>query len=495
MTPTPRPAHGSASSPAPAPAALAGVRRVLVVGLGRSGQAAARVLAAVGVEVLAVEERAEHPAAGALRAQGIEVVLGRRAVELLGASIDLVVPSPGVPEAAPVLRRAAAAGTPVWSEPELGLRVHPRRLLAVTGTNGKTSTTELLAAMVLAAGQRAVPCGNIGTPVCEAAATAPDDAVLVAELSSFQLRFAGQLRPEVGVLLNLAPDHLDWHPDLAAYGAAKARLWEAQRPGDWAVANADDPQTIALRDAVAPSGRATFSGLRPVRLGVGVTDELLVARLPALGERPPVLAPVGDDGAAVPLLAVGELAEPRAPHVVANVAAAACAALLAGASPTAVRTAALGFRPGRHRLELVATDPRGVRYLDDSKATNVHAATAALRAVGPAVWLAGGLAKGVDLTPLADELTEVHDAVVFGTAAPELAEVCARAGVRAHRVDGMEAAVALAVALARPGDAVLLAPACASFDQFAGYAERGERFAAAVRAYLSTPTGAGGPHP
>jgi UDP-N-acetylmuramoylalanine--D-glutamate ligase len=469
-----------ATSPVTTPDPLEGVHRGLVVGLGASGRAAVRVLAAAGVEVVVVEQRPDHPAAAGIAADGVAVHLGRPAVEVLDAAIDLVVPSPGVPEGAPVLRAAAAHGIPIWSEPELGLRLHPRRLLAVTGTNGKTSTTELLAAMLAADGRDVRACGNIGTPVCEAAADASPDTVLVAELSSFQLRFAGHLRPRVGVLLNLAPDHLDWHPDLAAYGAAKARVWEAQRPGDWAVANADDPATIALRDHHAPAGRAAFSGTAPVALGVGVEDGTLVARLPVdVARQPDEVLPTA--GEPLPLLAVTELPAPQAPHLVANVAAAATAALLAGASVAAVVTAARAFRPGHHRLEVVATDPRGVRYLDDSKATNVHAATAALRAVGSAVWIAGGLAKGVDLTPLAEELAGVHDAVLIGTAADELALVCDRAGVAVHHAPSMEAAVALAATLARPGDDVLLAPACASFDQFASYAERGDRFAAAAR--------------
>jgi UDP-N-acetylmuramoylalanine--D-glutamate ligase len=457
----------AATRPPAAPEPLGAVRRALVVGLGASGRAAARVLADAGVEVVVVEERSDHPAAAGITGAQVTVLLGRPAVEALDAATDLVVPSPGVPEGAPVLRAAAARGVPVWSEPELGLRLHPRPLVAVTGTNGKTSTTELLAAMLAADGRDVRACGNIGTPVCEAAADAPPETVLVAELSSFQLRFAGHLRPRVGVLLNLAPDHLDWHPDLAAYGAAKARLWEAQQPGDWAVANADDPATIMLRDRYAPAGRAAFSGSRPVPVGVGVEGGVLVART---------------SGGTTALLAVADLPAPQAPHLIANVAAAATAALLAGASPAAVVTAARAFRPGRHRLEAVATDRRAVRYLDDSKATNVHAATAALRSVGSAVWIAGGLAKGVDLAPLADELAAVHDAVLIGTAADELAVVCDRAGVPAHHAPSIEAAVALAATLARPGDDVLLAPACASFDQFASYAERGERFAAAARA-------------
>jgi UDP-N-acetylmuramoylalanine--D-glutamate ligase len=464
------------TSPARTPAAaLADVHRALVVGLGASGRAAADVLVGAGVEVVVADDRADHPAADAVRRSGAEVRLGRPAVEVLDADggFDLVVPSPGVPEHAPVLRRATALGLPIWSEPELALRVHPRRLLGVTGTNGKTSTTELLAAMLAAGGVDVVACGNIGRPVCEAAATSAADTVLVAELSSFQLRFAGSLRPAVGVLLNLAPDHLDWHADLAAYGAPKARLWEAQRTGDWAVANADDPATLALRDEHAPAGHAAFSGTAPVPLGVGVRDGVLTAWLPDGANGTPVVERR--------LLPITDLPAPRAAHLVANVAAAACAALLAGVPADAVVAAARAFRPGRHRLEVVATDHRGVRYLDDSKATNVHAAAAALRSVGPSVWIAGGLAKGVDLTPLADELGEVHDAVLIGAAADELAVVCARAGVPTERAASIEEAVDRAVALARPGDTVLLAPACASFDQFASYAERGDRFAAAVR--------------
>jgi UDP-N-acetylmuramoylalanine--D-glutamate ligase len=437
--------------------------RALVVGLGRSGLAAAEVLVASGVSVLVVDDRAQHPGADAARSLGAEVVLDRPAAELVGG-VDLVVPSPGVPERAPVLVQAAMSGVPVWSEPELGYRLHPRRLLAVTGTNGKTSTVELLTAMLDAAGWDAVACGNIGTPFTTAAAAAGPDAVLVAELSSFQLRFAGHLRPEVGVLLNLAADHLDWHGDLDAYADAKGRLWEAQGAGDWAVANLDDPVTIALRDRLAPGGRAAFSASRvPEGVGVGVGDGRLVAATPA---------------AEGPILDLDELPL-QAPHHVANVAAAASAALLAGVPRAAVAEATRRFRPGRHRLELVA-DAGGVRWVNDSKATNVHAAAAALGSAGSILWLAGGLAKGVELAALAPSLGAVRTAVLFGTAAGELAAVCAGAGVPSRTVTTLEEAVEVAAGLAEAGDTVLLAPACASFDQFRDYADRGDRFAAAV---------------
>jgi UDP-N-acetylmuramoylalanine--D-glutamate ligase len=446
---------------------LAGIGRALVVGLGVSGRAAARLLRDAGVQVTLADDLDEHPATHDARAEGFEVVLGGDLVQLLDAAPDLIVPSPGVPEGAPVLQAAERRGIPIWSEPELALLLHPRRLLAVTGTNGKTSTTELLTAMVAAAGIPAVPCGNIGTPVSTAVVDAPPDATLIAELSSFQLRFSTALRPSVGVVLNLAPDHLDWHPDLAAYGAAKARIWQAQLPGDWAVANADDPNVLALCDQHAPAGRAWFSGSHGVELGVGVEDGMLVARFPG-GE--------AADGPIVEVAALGE-----APHQRANGAAAACVALLGGSTLAAVAEASRGFHPGRHRFELVATSRDGVRFVDDSKATNPHAAAAALRAAGPAVWIAGGLAKGVDLRPLADELAEVRAGVLIGAAADELAAVCASVGVPTHRAPSIELAAELAASLAHPGETVLLAPACASFDQFRDYADRGERFAAACR--------------
>jgi UDP-N-acetylmuramoylalanine--D-glutamate ligase len=448
--------------------------RALVVGLGASGRAAAAVLAEAGATVTIVDDRRDHPQAEEARAAGHHVVLERPAVDLIDA-VDLVVPSPGVPEHAPVLEAATAAGLPIWSEPELGWRLHPHRLLAITGTNGKTSTTELLAAMVAAGDVEAVACGNIGTPFSAAAAAAAADAVLVAELSSFQLRYAGSLRPEVGVLLNLADDHLDWHGGAEAYALAKGRLWEAQGTEDWAVANAADPATVRLRDRCAAGRHALFSGEGPVGgVGVGVVADHLHASTPAFSG---------------PLLAIDALPL-RAPHHVANVAAAACAALLAGIAPDAIAPTAAGFRPGRHRLALVH-EADGIRWVDDSKATNVHATAAALRSADSLVWLAGGLAKGVDLAALAPHLGAVHDAVLFGTAAAELAEVCASAGVAARVVDTIDEAVEVARGVARPGDTVLLAPACASFDQFRDYAERGDRFAAAVLATVRAGDAAG----
>jgi UDP-N-acetylmuramoylalanine--D-glutamate ligase len=448
-------------------APLADIRRALVIGLGASGLAASRLLREAGVEVTVAESTPDHRDAAVAREAGCDVRLGEAAPAVEG--FDLVVPSPGVPEHSPALQAALDGGVRVWSEPELAMRLRPRRLLAVTGTNGKTSVTELLAAMVAASGATAVPCGNIGTPVSTAVRTADAGATLVAELSSFQLRFAGRLRPEVGVLLNLADDHLDWHRTADAYHRAKARIWEAQGADDWALANLDDPVTLGLRDAHAPAGRATFSGSAEVPApGVGVVDGALVADVP--GHRGKVL-----DLDELPL---------DAPHHHANVAAAAAAALLAGVPVAAVREAARSFAPGRHRLELV-TEHAGVRYVDDSKATNVHAAAAALGSAGSIVWIAGGLGKGADLAALAEHLGPVRSALLIGEAAEELSRVCRDAGVPAERLDSIEDAVERAASQAEPGDTVLLAPACASFDQFSGYAQRGERFAAAVHEVTS----------
>jgi UDP-N-acetylmuramoylalanine--D-glutamate ligase len=448
-------------------APLTGIRRALVIGLGASGLAASRLLREAAVEVTVAEAATDHPDATVARELGCEVRLGETAPDVAG--FDLVVPSPGVPEHTPALQAALDGGVPVWSEPELAMRLHPRRLLAVTGTNGKTSVTELLAAMVTASGAPAVTCGNIGTPVSDAVRTAGEGAVLVAELSSFQLRFAGRLRPEVGVLLNLADDHLDWHRTADAYHRAKARLWEAQQEGDWALANLDDPVTVRLRDVHAPAGRAMFSGTAEVPgPGVGVVDGSLVADVP--GHRGRIL-----DLDELPL---------DAPHHHANVAAAAAAALLAGVPVDAVGDAARSFAPGRHRLELV-TQAAGVRYVDDSKATNVHAAAAALGSADSIVWIAGGLGKGADLAALSSHLGPVRSALLIGEAAEELSRVCEGAGVPAERLDSIEEAVERAAAWAEPGDTVLLAPACASFDQFSGYAQRGERFAAAVHEVTS----------
>jgi len=440
------------------------------MGVAASGLVSIRALRSAGIEVVVTDDRADAPGLQEARAAGADVLDGAPSQigsEVL-AEVDLVVVSPGVPEHAPMLREALAAGLPVWSEPELGWRLHPRRVIAITGTNGKTSTTELVTAMLRAGGVDAHACGNIGRAFTEAASASDAGATLVAELSSAQLRFCHALRPEVGVLLNLAPDHLDWHGGVEPYGAAKARMWRQQRAGQWAVVNADDPATLDLAaahargDVACFSGTATRVGRWPA--GVHVRGGRYVSTLP------------GREGE---LFGIDELAV-AAPHHLANTAAAAAAALLADVPGDAVALAARSFRPGRHRVETVA-ESGGVTWVDDSKATNPHAAAAALSSFDRVVWIAGGIAKGVDLSVLGRHLDNVRHAILIGESAVELAAVCSASDVPATRAGSMDEAVEVAARLAQPGDTVLLAPACSSFDMFRDYADRGDRFADAAR--------------
>ncbi|MBW3602709.1 MAG: UDP-N-acetylmuramoyl-L-alanine--D-glutamate ligase [Actinobacteria bacterium] len=450
---------------------------VLVLGLGRSGAAAARALLAVEVGRLVVADRDDGPAlrarADELRAAGADVRLGADDPGLL-EGVGLVVPSPGVPQSSPLLATALGGRVPVWSEPELAWRLSSgrTRLVAVTGTNGKTTTTELVAACL------GVPAaGNIGTPLSDVLTATDPPPLVCAELSSFQLRFTDALRADVAVLLNVAADHLDWHGSPEAYRAAKARVWANQRPGDRAVVNADDVGAVATMRARPPrAAPATFTVGPPAHGQVGVERGWVVDRLAGAPRR---VAPVGALGL-------------RGPHNLSNAAAAVAAARCAGAPVGSLRAPLSAFAPGPHRHELVAT-VAGVRFVDDSKATNPHAASAALTAfsrppaaggapAGPSiVWIAGGLNKGLSFDELAAVVPgRVRAAVTIGSSGPALARLTRRLGVRTVEAGDLAAAVPAAAALAAPGDTVLLAPACASMDQFRDYAARGQAFRHAV---------------
>jgi UDP-N-acetylmuramoylalanine--D-glutamate ligase len=430
--------------------------RAVVVGLGVSGAAAAEALAAEGARVrISEERRVQLPAR--LSDLGVELAPGSHAREHLEGATVLVT-SPGVPPDAPILRWAMERGIPIWGELELGARLCEVPVLAVTGTNGKTTTVELLAACLRADGIDAVACGNVGHPF--PAAAREGHAALVVEASSFQLRFHETFHPQISVLLNLAPDHLDWHGSLEAYRDAKSRIFINQSEGDTHIGNRDDRAAAAVSWR-APCPVRWFRSVKPVDGEIGYDpDGELVSRI--------------GDGARLGWVA-GERAGLRV-----DAAAAAGAALAFGVAAPSIVAGIAAFEPLAHRGETVAVVD-GVRFIDNSKATNVHAALAALAAVHDAVLIAGGRAKGVDLSPLAGVRDRLAGVVAIGEAAPDLVSLFDGL-VPVEAASSIEDAVLVAHRMAPPRGAVLLAPACASWDMFRDYTERGDRFAAAARA-------------
>lgn len=433
---------------------------VVVAGAGVSGAAAARVLRDRGAQVTVVdasEERAEP-----LRADGFTVV----SADAPPAGTALVVTSPGWRPDSPLLVRSAAAGIEVIGEVELAWRVRgDAPWLAVTGTNGKTTTVQMLAAVLSAAGLRTVAAGNVGLPLLDAVLEPYD--VLAVELSSFQLHWSSTVRPHTAVVLNIAPDHVDWHGSLDAYAAAKGRI---HAPGTVAVYNRED--TASQRLAAHADTRVGFTLGSPARGELGVVEDLLVDRA-----FPDVA------GEATALATLGDLTVPGA-HNVANALAAAALARSYGVPHEAVRDGLRAFTPDAHRNALVATAD-DVAWVDDSKATNPHAAAASLAAYGSIVWIAGGLLKGADVDDLVRRAAHRLRAVVLlGTDRQPFREALARHApdvpvVEVARLDtgAMLDVVSAARGLARPGDTVLLAPAAASMDCFRDYAQRGDLFA------------------
>ncbi len=442
--------------------------RVVVAGAGASGEAAARVLLRLGAAVTVVD-RAASTRTEALAAGGAAIALGAQAPP---AGTDLLVVSPGWRPDAPLLAAAAAAGVEVIGEVELAWRLrgpNPAPWLALTGTNGKTTTVRMLESMLRAAGGRAVATGNVGLPVVDAVTADPPYDVLAVELSSFQLHSAPSVRPAAAAILNLAPDHLDWHGDFAAYAAAKELIWAGEKTV--AIGNADDPE-VARRLAAAPGRQVSFTLGEPGPDQLGVRGGRLVDRAFGGGE----------------LAAAGEV-RPAGPHNVANALAAAALARAHGLDPAAVAQGLRAFVPDPHRNEPVG-DVAGVRYVDDSKATNPHAALASLASYDKVVWVAGGLLKGAPVDELVARVADrLAGAVLLGADRAALVTAIARHApnlpvVTVSRTDdgAMSEVVEAAAALARPGDTVLLAPAAASMDMFRDYKARGDAFVAAVRA-------------
>ena len=428
---------------------------VVVVGAGVAGVAAARVLLAEGATVRVSDSGRATSGASDLRSEGIEVLEGGHAPDHLdGATI--VVASPGVPPHAEIISWAHDRTLPVWGELELGARLARVPYLAVTGTNGKTSTTGLLAACLRSAGLDAVACGNIGRPF-PTTAREPHDA-LVVEVSSFQLATQTSFHPRVSVLLNLAPDHLDWHGSFDAYAAAKARVFALQGAADVHVGNLDDEASAAISRS-APCEVRWFTIGEPPEDGAGVRAGRLTA---------------GWSGADLGALSLDT------PAMRADAAAAATAAHAFAIGDHAIAEAIGTFAPEHHRGEPVAT-VEGVRFVDNSKATNPHAAIAAVGDAEGVVLIAGGDAKGVDLAPLGSLASRLAGVVAIGASAGDIRSVF-EGRVVVRDAGSIEEATRVAFRMASGRGTVLLAPACASWDMFRDYAERGDRFAAAARA-------------
>ena len=443
---------------------LAG-KHVLVVGLARTGIATALFCAARGARVTATEERPESQiaeTAAKLRAAGVALELGGHRAETF-VQQDLIVPSPGVPPTMPALAAARAIGIPVWSEIELAWRFLRGRLVCITGSNGKTTTTALTGHILETAGLPVQVAGNIGTPLISRVELSCDAGFTVVEASSFQLESISAFRPDVAVLLNITSDHLDRHGSMEVYGRAKARMFANQTEKDDAVINADD----AAAAGYAPTGPRVFWFSRQKRVATGCFlrgDEIVFRR----------------DGTETVLLE-RKIIGLRGNHNIENVLAAAAAARLAGVEPAAIEEGVRTFAGVEHRIEYVATIS-GVEYFNDSKATNVDAALKALDAFsGRLLVILGGKDKGSDYSLLRESLrTRARVAILIGSAAEKI-EAELGGAVPVERVGTLARALETAAKRAQPGDTVLLAPACASFDQFENYEHRGRVFKQLVR--------------
>lgn len=446
---------------------------LVVLGLGASGVAAAEwglSRAADGVRVSVIDSADNDVVvarAGRLRAMGAEVCLGCERV----TAGDLVVASPGIRPDSALIASARALGVPLVSEMELAYRLSEATWVAITGTNGKTTTTALVTHLLREAGMVAEPAGNIGPAAVGVACELGDAGIVVAEVSSFQMVFADTFHPRVAALLNITPDHIDYHGSLEAYAAEKAKVFARQVPGDTAVIDIDDPGSAAYADPVEARGITVRRVSRMERPAGGA---YLVGSTLVLEEH-------GEEHALLDVASLGI----RGDHNVSNALAGAACARAAGASIEAIAAGLASFHPIEHRLE-PAGIVDGVEYFNDSKATNPDAVLKALTAFGdrPLVVLLGGRNKGVDMHPLAHAVAaRSTDVVVFGEAADEFLEAFGSLGARPVRASGLADAVERARSLAMPGSIVLLSPGCTSYDEFSGYEERGRRFKEIVASF------------
>ena len=437
-------------------------KKVMVLGLARTGIAAARFLAERGADVTVSDRRTEADLAREIAGLGdapIDLRLGGEDSAWL-ENIDILIPSPGVPQENPLLQAAARRGIEILSEIELGYRFMRTPLIAITGTNGKSTTTSLIGAMLKAAGANAFVGGNIGAALIGFAGKDWDWGVV--EVSSFQLEWVKDFRPRIAILLNLSEDHLDRYASFADYGAAKERIFAAQEPNDVAILNRDDPLVWRMRERIR--SRIVSFGWSSVEQGVYAANDEIVWRGTGAEERFP-LARVKIQGV----------------HNVENLMAAIAAAKAAGVAQAAVQNAIENFAGLEHRLEFVR-EKNGVRYYNDSKGTNVGAVIKSLASFSaPMILLAGGVDKGGDYAPLADEIRRtVKKLILFGAAKEKIRAALGHL-TETVVVESLDAAVREAAASARQGDVVLLSPACSSFDMFRDYTERGKKFRSLVQ--------------
>ena len=453
-------------------------KRVLVVGLGRSGVASAIFLQEHGAKVIVSDSKSEvqlQSEVPALLDRGISIETGHHG-ERTFRDQDLIVVSPGVPSDQPQLQHARSLGIPVIGEVELAFRFLQGKVLAITGSNGKTTTTtlvgEILAKSGTKSGKKTLVGGNIGTPVISLAGQSTPDSQTVLEISSFQLESIEQFRPWIAAILNITPDHLDRHHTFQAYVDAKARIFENQQASDFAVLNADDPTCVALKDKIKAS-LLWFSRKQPVENGAFLKGDQIVFR---------------QNGQEQSVLSRSDI-QLKGEHNLENVLAAVAMSMVAGCTPQQVCDAVKDFRAVEHRLELVATI-NGVTFYNDSKATNVDATVKALESFpGNIHIILGGKDKGSDYTVLNPLLHERAKRVyLIGAASDKIASHVKNA-TELVRSGTLERAVRQAFDAAKSGDVVLLAPACASFDQFNSYEHRGRVFKELVRSLTPVATG------
>lgn len=438
-------------------------RRVLVIGLAKSGVSAARLLAELGAEVVANDQKPleENTEAKQLEELGIRVVCGGHPLELLDEPFDLVVKNPGIPYTNPLVKKALEKGLLVVTEVELAYHISEAPFIGITGSNGKTTTTTLIYEMLKADGQSSLLAGNIGLVACEVAKEAKPGQWLVTELSSFQLAGIDEFRPAIAVLLNIFDAHLDYHGTKEAYAAAKANIFRNQTERDYAVVNADDPLVMSIASSVR-SQKVLFSATKPLGEGAYVQDGAIYWN--------------GD-----PVIRIADIVLPGQ-HNLENILAAVAAAKLAGADDKAICQVLTTFSGVKHRLQYVA-EIDGRRFFNDSKATNILATQKALSAFAgePVVLLAGGLDRGNEFDALLPYLQQVKAVVLFGQTAAKIGRVAREAGIETvEYVDNVEKAVPLAFRISDPGDVILLSPACASWDQYKTFEERGDIFIHAV---------------